>query len=82
MHSSFESLCEAVPIKYLPKDYGGENGSIEEVVARTEQLVLDYREYLLDEKNYGVDEKLRIDGASNMGAQLGMDGSFRMLNVD
>lgn len=82
MHSSFESLCEAVPIKYLPKDYGGENGSIKEVVARTEQLVLDYREYLLDEKNYGVDEKLRIDGPSNVGAQLGIDGSFRMLNVD
>lgn len=82
VHSTFESLCEAVPIKYLPKDYGGENGCIEEVAARTEQLILDYREYLLDEQNYGVDEKLRIDDVSNVGASFGIDGSFRKLNVD
>ncbi|XP_039956273.1 alpha-tocopherol transfer protein-like [Bactrocera tryoni] len=82
VHGTFESLCEAVPIKYLPKDYGGENGSIEEVAAKTEQLVLDYREYLLDEQNYGVDEKLRIDDDSNLGAAFGIDGSFRKLNVD
>ncbi|XP_011180856.3 alpha-tocopherol transfer protein-like [Zeugodacus cucurbitae] len=82
VHSTFESLCEAVPIKCLPKDYGGENGSIEEIVASTEQLVLDYREYLLDEVNYGVDEKLRLDGASNVEERFGIDGSFRKLNVD
>lgn len=82
VHSTFESLCEAVPIKYLPKDYGGENGCIEEVAARTEQLILDYREYLLDEQNYGVDEKLRIDDVSNVGTSFGIDGSFRKLNVD
>ncbi|CAD7012615.1 unnamed protein product [Ceratitis capitata] len=82
VHNTFDSLCAAVPKKYLPKDYGGENGSIEEIIAKTEQLVLEYREYLLDEKNYGVDEKCRIGGPNNLETEYGLDGSFRKLNVD
>ncbi|XP_017478935.1 PREDICTED: alpha-tocopherol transfer protein-like [Rhagoletis zephyria] len=83
VHTTFESLCEAVPIKYLPKEYGGENSSIEEIVARTEQLILEYREYVLEEKYYGVDEKLRVGGgASNTAALLRLEGTFRKLDVD
>ncbi|XP_017494173.1 PREDICTED: uncharacterized protein LOC108382299 [Rhagoletis zephyria] len=83
VHTTFESLCEAVPIKYLPKEYGGENSSIEEIVARTEQLILEYREYLLEEKYYGVDEKLRVGGGSiNTEPLFGLEGTFRKLDVD
>ncbi|XP_053966283.1 alpha-tocopherol transfer protein-like isoform X2 [Anastrepha ludens] len=82
VHPTFDSLCEAVPIKYLPKDYGGENYSIEEIIARSEQKILEYREYLLDEENYGVDEKLRLGGATNFEALFGQEGSFRKLDVD
>lgn len=80
--SNLESLYEHVPQKFLPKEYGGENGSIEEIVERDVQNLLNYREYLLEEKQYGTNEKLRIGKPIDIETTFGMEGSFRSLNVD
>lgn len=82
VHTSMESVYEKVPLKYFPKEYGGENGSIEEIVAAGEETLMKYREYLAEQKQYGTDEKLRPGQPINFDAIFGVDGTFRKLEVD
>lgn len=82
VHTSMESVYEQVPLKYFPKEYGGENGSIEEMAAAGEEILMRYRNYLVEEKLYGTDEKLRPGKPIDFDAIFGVDGSFRKLEVD
>ncbi|XP_065367111.1 alpha-tocopherol transfer protein-like [Calliphora vicina] len=80
--SNIEKMYEKIPLKYLPKEYGGENGSIPELIAEWEQKILSYRDYFLEEANYGTDEHLRPGKPIDFDNIFGMEGSFRKLNVD
>ncbi|XP_002026122.2 uncharacterized protein LOC6601034 [Drosophila persimilis] len=80
--SKWEALYEQVPKKYLPVEYGGENGSIPEIIAEWEQRILAYRGFWEEENNYGTDESLRLGKAVDFESLFGLQGSFRQLNVD
>lgn len=80
--NNFDSLYEQIPRKYLPTEYGGENGSIEQLVKDWEQRILAYRQYWVEENNYGTDERLRPGKPVDFESLFGMEGSFRQLNVD
>lgn len=80
--NNFDSLYEQVPQKYLPIEYGGENGSIEELIKDWEQRILAYKQYWVEENNYGTDERLRPGRPVDFESLFGMEGSFRQLNVD
>ncbi|XP_064546300.1 alpha-tocopherol transfer protein-like [Drosophila montana] len=82
VHAKVESLIEHVPLKYLPKEYGGENGSIEEIVADMEKKFDQYRDYFKANAQYGTDEKLRPGNPIDFDSLYGTEGSFRKLNVD
>lgn len=82
VHNTMESVYEKVPLKYFPKEYGGENGSIEENIVKGEEMLMKYREYLLEEKQYGTDEKLRPGKPIDFDAIFGAEGTFRKLEVD
>lgn len=83
MHgNNLDSLYEQIPQKYLPTEYGGENGSIEQLVKDWEQRILDYKQYWVDEENYGTDERLRPGKPVDFESLFGMEGAFRQLNVD
>ncbi|ALC44043.1 CG33514 [Drosophila busckii] len=82
IHGKMESLIEQIPLEYLPKEYGGENGSIEESVAEWEKKFDSYREYIKANANYGTDESLRPGKAIDFDSLYGTEGSFRKLNVD
>ncbi|XP_075168689.1 alpha-tocopherol transfer protein-like [Haematobia irritans] len=80
--NKMELLTQHVPLKYLPKEYGGENGSIEEITKMWEQKLDQYREYFKKNADYGTDEKLRPGKAIDFNSIFGIDGSFRKLDVD
>ncbi|KAL9928347.1 alpha-tocopherol transfer protein-like [Glossina fuscipes fuscipes] len=81
-HDSLDSLSQHVPLKYLPSDYGGENGSIEEIVAEWDEKLNKYRDYFSKSIQWGIDEKLRIVEANEQNDIFGIEGSFRKLDFD
>ncbi|XP_061393127.1 alpha-tocopherol transfer protein-like [Musca vetustissima] len=80
--SNLDKFYEKIPQKYLPKEYGGENGSIPEIIAEWEQKFQAYKEYFKEDAKYGTDEHLRPGKPIDFDNLFGMEGSFRKLNVD
>ncbi|XP_061392751.1 alpha-tocopherol transfer protein-like [Musca vetustissima] len=80
--NKMDSLFKEVPQKYLPKEYGGENGSIEEIIAEWDKKFDQYRDYFKRSAEWGTDEKLRPGKAIDFESLFGIDGSFRKLDVD
>ncbi|XP_055908952.1 alpha-tocopherol transfer protein-like [Eupeodes corollae] len=78
-----ETLHEHIPKKYLPVEYGGENGSIPEIIASMEKLFFSYRDYFKENVNFGVSEELRkSEKAIDYNSIFGIDGSFKKLTID
>ncbi|XP_017864346.1 PREDICTED: alpha-tocopherol transfer protein-like [Drosophila arizonae] len=82
IHSKIDSLLEHVPLKYLPKEYGGENGSIQESIVEWQKKFDQYRDYFKENTKFGTDEKLRPGNPIDFDTLYGTEGSFRKLNVD
>ncbi|XP_030380155.1 alpha-tocopherol transfer protein-like [Scaptodrosophila lebanonensis] len=80
--NKMELLTEQIPLKYLPKEYGGENGSVEEIVAEWEKKFDQYSDFFKENANYGTDERLRPGNPIDFDGLFGTEGSFRKLDVD
>lgn len=80
--SNLEKMYSMLPQKYLPKEYGGENGSIPEIIEESVKKYLEYRSYFQDDAKYGTDERLRPGKPVDFENLFGLEGSFRKLNVD
>ncbi|XP_055707181.1 alpha-tocopherol transfer protein-like [Phlebotomus papatasi] len=80
--NGLESIIKVVPQKILPKEYGGDAGSVQDILAYWEKKLIENREYLLSEANFGVDEDKRINGKNEMQEIYGTQGSFRKLEID
>ncbi|XP_055622721.1 uncharacterized protein LOC129766230 [Toxorhynchites rutilus septentrionalis] len=78
----FESLYRHVPQRLLPNEYGGEAGSLQDIISQWEQKLVSYRDYFLEEDQYGTDESKRPGKPKNAETLFGVDGSFRKLEVD
>lgn len=77
-----EALYKVVPRKLLPKEYGGDAGTIEEITRDLEKRLVANREFFLEEDKFGVDEKKRVGRPKNADSLFGLDGSFRQLAID
>ncbi|EDV38963.1 uncharacterized protein Dana_GF25066, isoform A [Drosophila ananassae] len=75
-------LTDQVPLKYLPQEYGGENGSAPDLVAAWEKKFDEYTEFFNSSSEYGTDESLRPGKPIDFEGLFGSEGSFRKLNVD
>lgn len=76
-------IYEHIPREYLPKEYGGTNGTMQDIIDRMETKLLKYRDYFLDEPNYGTEEILREGGLPfNYESYFGIQGSFKKLDID
>lgn len=82
LHSNKTDMLKDIPLKYLPREYGGENSSIEEILDVWEKKLDEYREYFKNNEQYGVDEMLRPGKAIDFDSMFGLEGSFRKLDVD
>ncbi|XP_061393123.1 clavesin-2-like [Musca vetustissima] len=80
--SNLESLYEHIPLKYLPRDLGGENSSFDEINKLQWEVFQENREYFIENKKYGVDESLRESKSTDYTQLFGIEGSFRKLMVD
>ncbi|XP_002135405.1 alpha-tocopherol transfer protein-like [Drosophila miranda] len=75
-------LTEQVPLQYLSKNYGGENGAIEDIVAAWEKKFDEYEDFFQANATYRTDESLRPGNPIDFEGLFGIEGSFRKLNVD
>ncbi|KAH8257564.1 hypothetical protein KR038_011434, partial [Drosophila bunnanda] len=80
--NKMELLTAQIPLKYLPKEYGGENGTVPEIVADWEKKLDAYTDFFKANANYGTDESLRPGKPIDFEGLFGIEGSFRKLNVD
>lgn len=81
--SSIDVIYDFVPAVYLPEEYGGTNGTINDIIKRMEAKLLKYRDYFLNERHYGTEEKLRECSVKyDYESHFGIEGSFRKLDID
>lgn len=77
-----ESLYKVIPKTYLPIEYGGENGNINDILNYWEHKLIEYKSYFEEDKLYGTDENLRCNSMEHLETSFGAQGSFRKLEVD
>jgi len=80
--TDMDALYKVVPRKLLPKEYGGEAGTIQEIVKDLEKTLVANREFFIEDEKYGVDEKKRVGRPKNSESLFGVDGTFRQLTID
>ncbi|KRT78512.1 CRAL-TRIO domain containing protein [Oryctes borbonicus] len=77
-----ESIYKYVPREILPKEYGGTDGTLQELTDYWKKKVEDYRDWFLEDMKYKSIESRR-PGKPKTGDEIfGIEGSFRKLNVD
>lgn len=81
-HSDITTLYEYIPKELLPLEYGGNAGSIEQILDYWEKKLWEYRDYLLDETNYGTDETKRVHASDLAESFYGATGVFKQLDFD
>ena len=75
-------LHEDVGLNILPEEYGGTNGTIEELTKYWKKTVEDNMEALLELNSYKTDESKRPGKPIAHAEIFGIEGSFRKLNID
>lgn len=80
--TDMEALYKVVPRKLLPKEYGGEAGTIQEITNSVEKRLVAMRDFFIEDEKYGVDEKKRVGRPKNADNLFGLEGSFRQLAID
>lgn len=63
-------------------EYGGENGTIDDIIKYWEKKIIENRDYLMQEASFGTDELKRQAPLKHRETLFGAEGSFRKLNVD
>lgn len=81
--NDLESLHKFIPKSILPKEYGGEAGTIDDLIADWVNILTENRDFLIEDEKYGVDESKRIGKSSVTEAVTnGIEGTFRKLEID
>lgn len=83
VHNSYEDLHKHIPKSILPADYNGDEPTVAKLAAqwKDELKTPEVRKYFQSFESLVTDESLRQNGTFNT-ELLGMQGSFRKLNVD
>uniref|UniRef100_A0A182QUH0 CRAL-TRIO domain-containing protein n=1 Tax=Anopheles farauti TaxID=69004 RepID=A0A182QUH0_9DIPT len=82
VHESFEALHGVIPKKYLPEEYGGSGGRLNDIIADWRKNLIANREFFADDAKYRNDERKRPGKPKNASTLFGVEGSFRTLDFD
>ena len=66
----------------LPKEYGGTNGSLEELTLYWAEMTEAKRDWLMEQSKYKTDEARRPGKPKSHADIFGIEGSFRKLEID
>ncbi|CAB3231193.1 unnamed protein product [Arctia plantaginis] len=82
-NKNYSSMYKTIPKSILPIEYGGSDGSVQELTDHWKAKVESYRDWFLQQEEVRSDESKRSDGTSkNSSIVFGIEGSFRKLEVD
>ncbi|XP_068620794.1 uncharacterized protein [Battus philenor] len=81
-NQDYDALYKEIPKKVLPKEYGGDEGEIQELTDHWLRKVESYRDWFLKEENARSDESKRPGKPKTTSTLFGIEGSFRQLEVD
>lgn len=76
-----QSIFDEVPPSMLPKDYGGQGLTIDELAVKISAKVESYNDWFQKDDLYNADESKRLNTTTNNN-DLGVEGSFKKLNID
>ncbi|XP_059490150.1 alpha-tocopherol transfer protein-like [Neocloeon triangulifer] len=79
---NLESLYTKVPKEVLPKEYGGDAASVDDLGRDFVKQVIAFNDWFVADEKNGVDEKKRVGKSRTAQDLFGMEGSFRKLNLD
>lgn len=82
VHESFEALHQVVPKKYLPEEYGGSGGRLNDIIDDWRKTLIAHRAFFANDAKYRNDERKRPGKPKNASTLFGVDGSFRTLDFD
>ncbi|KAK4879908.1 hypothetical protein RN001_008054 [Aquatica leii] len=84
IHSSLclEDLHKVLPKFILPKEFGGEAGTVQELKDKWRKKIESNREWFLNDEKYRSDESKRIGKPKKISDVFGIEGSFRKLEFD
>ncbi len=80
VHATFDDLNKALPDlqKHMPKEFGGSNSNIDDIIVKWKKELLATRQWFLDDEQYRV-KNLNPGESSNGDMNV---GSFRSLSID
>ncbi|KAF5291249.1 hypothetical protein FQR65_LT11427 [Abscondita terminalis] len=80
--SNMDLVYDKIDKSLLPKEYGGENGSVDELARDWKKKVESYREWFLEDSKKCCDANLYFDRVKTYNEHFQMEGSFRKLIID
>ncbi|XP_026324459.1 retinol-binding protein pinta-like [Hyposmocoma kahamanoa] len=81
-NKNYEEMYKYIPKDILPAEYGGNGGTIKEIVDHWKKKVQEYSSWLEEDEKYGTDESKRPGKPKTAEDMFGLEGSFRQLQVD
>ncbi|KPJ11745.1 Alpha-tocopherol transfer protein-like [Papilio machaon] len=81
-NQDYEALYKEIPKRLLPKEYGGEEGELQELTDYWVKKVESYRDWFVNEDKARSDESKRPGKPKTTSTLFGVEGSFRQLEVD
>jgi len=78
----YSKLIEDVGLEILPKEYGGNNVSVDVLTEYWKREAENNRDWFLEQPKYKTDESKRLGKPKNHSDIFGIEGSFRKLEID
>nr|ATY51906.1 CTD8 [Heliconius melpomene] len=79
IHKSNDELLKFIPKDVIPNEYGGEGGTVAEIIEYWANKIKEYRPRFEEEMQFGTDESKRINKTT---LDFTDQGSFRKLDID
>ncbi|XP_047097950.1 alpha-tocopherol transfer protein-like isoform X1 [Schistocerca piceifrons] len=82
LHTTVDTLLDFFPKSSLPKEYGGDAGTFDEIAAACQKRLESHAAYFREDEKFVADESKRPGKPKSQTDLFGLEGSFRQLTVD